>query len=86
MSFTPDEIAEAFAATRSITMPSQLRYELKNDDRDLIDEFVRLSHSGRKLPIQRWTIRRVGLVVWVVGLAALVVALGLGNLQGIGLR
>ena len=33
--FTPDEIAEAFAATRGISSPSQLRAILKRDGRDL---------------------------------------------------
>lgn len=83
--FTPEEIAEAFAATRGITMPSQLRHELKNDERDFRAEFGRLVSFPRKLPIQRWTVRRIGLVLWVLTLVGLAVVLGVGNLGGIGL-
>jgi tRNA A-37 threonylcarbamoyl transferase component Bud32 len=83
--FTPEEIAEAFAATRGITMPSQLRHELKNDERDFRAEFGRLASFPRKLPIQRWTVRRIGLVLWVLTLVGLAVVLGVGNLGGIGL-
>ena len=34
--FSPEEIAEAFAATRGITVPSQLRAEIRKDGRDLV--------------------------------------------------
>ncbi len=37
--FTPDEIAEAFAATRGVASPTQLRTVMKRDGRDLIDQF-----------------------------------------------
>ena len=37
--FTPDEIAEAFAAARGVASPTQLRNLLKADERDLVDEF-----------------------------------------------
>ena len=34
--FTPDEIAEAFAATRGVASPTQLRMMMKRDGRDLV--------------------------------------------------
>ena len=39
----PDDIAEAFAATRSVTIPNQLRARLKADGRDLATAFRRLA-------------------------------------------
>ena len=37
--FTPDEIAEAFAAARGIASPTQLRTAMKQDGRDLVAQF-----------------------------------------------
>ena len=37
--FTPDEIAEAFAAARGVASPSQLRAAMKRDGRDLLEQF-----------------------------------------------
>ncbi|HEX7247133.1 MAG TPA: phosphatase PAP2 family protein [Actinomycetota bacterium] len=64
--FTPDEIAEAFAATRGIASPTQLRSMMKADGRDLMAEFQRLAPHRAPLKIQRWSIRRVGLTVAIV--------------------
>ncbi|PRY52209.1 PAP2 superfamily protein [Geodermatophilus tzadiensis] len=67
--FSDEEIAEAFAATRGLTMPSQLRRMLRAQGRDLHAEFLKL--LPYRLPpvrIQRWTWRRVGLSL-VTGLA-----------------
>lgn len=83
--FTEDEIAEAFAASRGITLPSQLRRELKADARDLAAEFRELAPPSPRLSIQRWSLRRIGLALWVALLCALGISLGIGNLQGIGL-
>ena len=41
--FTPDEIAEAFAAARGIASPSQLRTMMKSDGRDLVAQFRALA-------------------------------------------
>ena len=38
--FDDEEIAEAFAATRGLTMPSQLRRMLRNQGRDLHQQFI----------------------------------------------
>jgi tRNA A-37 threonylcarbamoyl transferase component Bud32/membrane-associated phospholipid phosphatase len=67
--FTPDEIAEAFAAARGIASPSQLRSVMKQDGRDLVTRFRDLAPERRPISLQRWGIRRVAYaVVLVVGL------------------
>ena len=62
--FSDMEIAEAFAVTRGITMPAQLREMVRNGGRDLRAEFLRLlPERPRAVPIQRWTPRRLGLML-----------------------
>jgi hypothetical protein len=65
--FTEGEIAEAFAATRGVASPTQLRAYLKRDQRDLMKQFRSLAPVRRPVAIQHWTLRRAGL-----GLAVLV--------------
>jgi membrane-associated phospholipid phosphatase/tRNA A-37 threonylcarbamoyl transferase component Bud32 len=77
--FTPDELAEAFAATRGVASPSQLRQELKRDGRDLLERFRSMAPARRPIGLQRWSVRRVGLIV--VSLLVLFLAL----LTGVGL-
>jgi tRNA A-37 threonylcarbamoyl transferase component Bud32/membrane-associated phospholipid phosphatase len=80
--FTFEEITEAFASTRGLTMPSQLRRMMRG--RDLHAEFCALLPPFNSVRIQRWSVRRVVLsattVVVVGGLAAIgtatLVALG----------
>jgi tRNA A-37 threonylcarbamoyl transferase component Bud32/membrane-associated phospholipid phosphatase len=67
--FSPDEIGEAFAATRSLTMPSQSRSMLKRlrkEGRDLLARFRELAPKRRPIAIQRWSVRRVALTLAVV--------------------
>ncbi len=64
--FTPDEIAEAFAATRGVASPTQLRAVMKSDGRDLIDQFRQLAPPRRPISLQRWSIRRVALALGLV--------------------
>lgn len=77
--FTPDEIAEAFAATRGLTLTSQLRAQLRQDGRDLITRFRQLAPEREPIKIQRWSVRRVGLTaaVLVAGFFALTLTLNL---------
>ena len=56
--FTPDEIAEAFAATRGVASPTQLRSMLKQDGRDLVERFRALAPTRQPVRIQRWSLRR----------------------------
>jgi len=73
--FTPDDLAEAFAATKGLTVPTQLQAVLKADGRDLIGEFRALAPARAPIPIQRWSVRRIGLAVAVlVGVVAVVAA------------
>jgi membrane-associated phospholipid phosphatase/tRNA A-37 threonylcarbamoyl transferase component Bud32 len=72
--FSVEEITEAFAATRGLAMPSQLRHMLRAQGRDLHAEFLALLPK-RPVPIsiQRWTMRRIALTLGV--LCALLIAL-----------
>jgi tRNA A-37 threonylcarbamoyl transferase component Bud32 len=61
--FTVDEITEAFAATRGLTMPSQLRSMMKVKGLDLHAEFCALlPQPPTPIRIQRWSTRRVLLI------------------------
>ena len=57
--FSPDEIAEAFAAARGIASPTQLRSMMKRDGRDLVAQFRALAPERRPISLQRWGPRRV---------------------------
>jgi len=62
--FSDEEIAEAFAATRGLTMPTQLRRMLRQQGRDLHAHFLAL--LPYRLPpvrIQLWSWRRVVLTI-----------------------
>jgi tRNA A-37 threonylcarbamoyl transferase component Bud32/membrane-associated phospholipid phosphatase len=78
--FNEDEIVEAFAATRGLTMPSQLRRILRSEGRDLHAEFLEmLPYRLTPIRIQRWSIRRIvltGFVVWL-GVLAIIMAIQL---------
>jgi len=64
--FTPDELAEAFAATRGVASPTQLRSAMKRDPRDLLGEFRALAPPRQPIGLQRWGTRRVALAVAVL--------------------
>jgi membrane-associated phospholipid phosphatase/tRNA A-37 threonylcarbamoyl transferase component Bud32 len=59
--FTEAELAEAFAATRGVASPTQLRAFMKRDPRDLLGEFRSLAPKRPPIVLQRWSIRRVAL-------------------------
>jgi len=71
--FSADEIAEAFAATRGVASPTQLRAAIKQDGRDLLREFRALAPARRPVAIQHWSVRRVALGLLVLALAGLAV-------------
>jgi tRNA A-37 threonylcarbamoyl transferase component Bud32 len=83
--FTPDEIGEAFAASRGVTIPSQLRSLLRRRDDDLLARFRELAPATPPVAIQRWSLRRVVLTMAVVAGAALAVAVVAANLRLAGL-
>jgi tRNA A-37 threonylcarbamoyl transferase component Bud32/membrane-associated phospholipid phosphatase len=79
--FTVEEITEAFAATRGLTMPSQLRNLIREKGRDLHGEFLDLlPERPRPISIQRWSVRRIGLAVLTLLLAIAVLGIGWGRL------
>jgi tRNA A-37 threonylcarbamoyl transferase component Bud32 len=73
--FDADEIVEAFAATRGLTMPSQLRRILRSQGHDVHAEFLEmLPYRLPPIRIQRWSIRRLvltGVVIWLGVIAAI---------------
>jgi membrane-associated phospholipid phosphatase len=75
--FTPDELAEAFAATRGVASPTQLRAFLKRDPRDLLSEFRALAPPRRPIALQRWGTRRVMLAFAVLAVSAIALAIGI---------
>ena len=77
--FSADEIAEAFAATRGVASPTQLRTVLKQDGRDLVAQFRALGPARRPVAIQHWSLRRVGLSLLVLALAVLAVLVVVQN-------
>ncbi|HJW35581.1 MAG TPA: RIO1 family regulatory kinase/ATPase [Actinomycetes bacterium] len=74
LQFNDDEIAEAFAATSGITMPSQLRRTMRDQGRDLHAEFTRLLPTPPPpIRIQRWSLRRIGLLAVAAVLVVFIV-------------
>jgi tRNA A-37 threonylcarbamoyl transferase component Bud32/membrane-associated phospholipid phosphatase len=71
--FNIEEITEGFAAARGLALPSQLRRMLRAQGRDLHAEFVELlPTTPHPIRIQRWSVRRVGLLALVAVLLAFV--------------
>jgi hypothetical protein len=85
LQFTPIDLGEAFAASRGITLPSQLRHDMKQDGRDLLKRFRELAPSYPPISIQRWSWRRIGLTLWVLLVALILVLLGIDYLQRVGM-
>jgi len=86
LQFRVDEIAEAFAATRGLTMPSQLRRWMREQGRDLHSEFLQLlQERPPPIAIQHWSFRRVGLMTGVLAAGLLALLVTLVNLKSAGL-
>jgi tRNA A-37 threonylcarbamoyl transferase component Bud32 len=83
--FEVDELAEAFAATSSLTVPRQLRRMLADGERDLVEEFRRLLPGRPRISVQRWSTRRVLLALATVGGVILAAAMSALNLRAGGL-
>jgi hypothetical protein len=71
--FTAAELSEAFAATRGVASPTQLRAFMKRDPRDLLGEFRNLAPERRPIVLQRWSVRRVVLAAGMLAATTLVV-------------
>ncbi len=78
--FTEAELGEAFAATRGVASPTQLRAFMKRDPRDLLAEFRQLAPQRRPIKLQRWSVRRVTLAAAMLALFAVPTAFGIGLL------
>jgi tRNA A-37 threonylcarbamoyl transferase component Bud32 len=74
--FTEAELAEAFAATRGVASPTQLRAFMKRDPRDLLAEFRKLAPQRRPIGLQRWSPRRVSGAAAMLAVIAAVTYVG----------
>jgi tRNA A-37 threonylcarbamoyl transferase component Bud32 len=74
--FTEAELAEAFAATRGVASPTQLRAFMKRDPRDLLGEFRSLAPKRPPIVLQRWSIRRVALAAAMLAIITAAVVEG----------
>jgi len=72
--FTEAELAEAFAATRGVASPTQLRAFIRRDPRDLLGEFRALAPPRPPIALQRWSARRVALVAAALAMALAITA------------
>jgi tRNA A-37 threonylcarbamoyl transferase component Bud32 len=71
--FSVQEITEGFAAARGLALPSQLRRMLRAQGRDLHAEFIKLLPTPPPpIRIQRWSLRRIGLLAVVVVLVVFI--------------
>ena len=86
--FTPDDIAEAFAATSGITIPTQSRSAHKQyiaaGEPDLIQTFRDMAPPCEPISVQRWSRRRLGLTAGAVLAALWFLGFVIDNLTGAG--
>jgi len=86
--FSPDDIAEAFASTKSVTIPSQSRSSLATFKRaqgtDIVARFRELAPSRDPISIQRWSVRRVALAFGAVVVVLIFLQLLIQNIVGAG--
>jgi tRNA A-37 threonylcarbamoyl transferase component Bud32/membrane-associated phospholipid phosphatase len=73
--FTADEIGEAFAVARSVTIPGELRQAMREHPTDVLVENRSLAPARPPIGIQRWTPRRL----FALG-AAVVLAISIARL------
>ena len=76
--FTEAELGEAFAATRGVASPTQLRAFMKQDPRDLLGEFRALAPERPPIVLQRWSIQRIALAAAILAVTAAAVLKGGG--------
>ncbi len=78
--FTETELSEAFAATRGVASPTQLRAFMKRDPRDLLAEFRKLAPQRRPIVLQRWSVQRVILAAAMLAIFAVPTVFAVGLL------
>jgi tRNA A-37 threonylcarbamoyl transferase component Bud32 len=76
--FTEAELAEAFAATRGVASPTQLRAFIRRDPRDLLGQFRALAPPRPPIIMQRWNSRRLALAA---AMLAITVVAGYGTVR-----
>ncbi len=67
--FAEEDIGEAFAVARGVTIPGELRSAMKATGRDVLEENRALAPSRQPIGIQRWTPRRIWALTVALGLA-----------------
>ena len=86
--FNPDDIAEAFAASRGVTIPSQsqrlLSAHKRQEGTDLIEQFRTLAPHRERIALQRWSARRIGLAFGALMLVLMLISLVFDNITGKG--
>lgn len=89
LQFAPQDIAEAFAATRSVTLPSQSRSSLailkKEQGIDLVEEFRKLAPKTEPISIQRWSTRRILLTIATAFVVIVTISIVISEVTGGGL-
>ncbi len=84
--FDSYDIAEAFAATRSVTLPSQSRSSLallkRETGVDIVEEFRKLAPKVEPISIQRWSTRRLVLTVGAAFMAMLTLSIVISEVTG----
>ncbi len=80
--FSEDEIGEAFAVARSVTIPGELRAAIKQSN--LLERNRRLAPPRRPIGIQRWTPRRISALATVVAGTVILARLVAFNLSIVG--
>lgn len=88
LQFAPADIAEAFAATRSVTIPSQTRALLaahkEKTGVDIVSAFQDISPYSEPIAIQRWSPRRIMRTAGVVAVALFFVQQIYSEIRGTG--
>lgn len=83
--FSPDEVAEAFAAMRSVTIPSQSRSSLalvkRTQGIDIVERFRDLAPPRDRISLQRWSLRRVWLTAGAVLAILFLISLLIDNFR-----
>ncbi len=89
LQFAPEDIAEAFAATRSVTMPTQSRSSLallkKQQGIDVVAQFRELAPAREPISIQRWSPRRLRLAAGAAILGTFAIVTVVQEIRGGGL-
>jgi tRNA A-37 threonylcarbamoyl transferase component Bud32 len=83
--FSPDDVAEAFAAMRSVTIPSQSRSSLalfkRTQGIDIVARFRELAPARERISLQRWSFRRAWLTVGAILAILFLISLVIDNFR-----